>query len=200
MLNKSPSDVEAEKSDRPHVIDALGLSVRRLREAYGLSQRELARLASMTNGAISMIEQDRVSPSVATLKKILDAFGLSLTEFFSSDFEPDSTYFYRKDEMTKIAEGQLALRQIGVGRPNRKLQVLHETYQADGDTGVTMLSHEGEEAGVVVRGQIEITVGNQCSILAKGDGYYFDSRIPHRFRNVGSEECEIVSVCTPPTF
>ena len=38
------------------------------------------------------------------------------------------------------------------------------------------------------------------AILGAGDGYYFDSTLPHRFRNLGEEECEIVSVCTPPTF
>jgi mannose-6-phosphate isomerase-like protein (cupin superfamily) len=36
--------------------------------------------------------------------------------------------------------------------------------------------------------------------LEPGDAYYFDSRLPHRFRNVGEEECEVVSACTPPSF
>ncbi len=165
-----------------------------------MSQRKLATLAGITNGAISMIEQNRVSPSVASLKKVLEVFGLSLADFFADDFEPDTQVFYRADEMTRIADGPVVLRQVGGSMSRRKLQVLHETYAPGGDTGPTMLSHEGEEAGVIVRGQVEITVGGQCEVLGPGDGYYFNSRLPHRFRNLGTEECEIVSTCTPPTF
>ncbi len=178
----------------------VGERLRRLRQVYGMSQRELARSAGITNGAISMIEQDRVSPSVASLKRILDAFGLTLAEFFAPEFAPQSQVIYRAAEMIRIADGPLVLRQVGERLLHRKLQVLHETYAAGGDTGPRMLSHEGEEAGVVVRGQIEITVGGQRETLGPGDGYYFMSRLPHRFRNNGRQECEIVSCCTPPTF
>jgi mannose-6-phosphate isomerase-like protein (cupin superfamily) len=63
-----------------------------------------------------------------------------------------------------------------------------------------MLGHDGEEAGVVIRGRIEITVGEARRVLGPGDAYYYDSRTPHRFRNIGKEPCEIISVCTPPNF
>ncbi len=165
-----------------------------------MSQRELARLAGVTNGAISMIEQNRVSPSVASLKKILEAFGLSLADFFAESFAPDTKVFYRAAEMHRIADGSVVLCQVGSDLSDRKLQVLHETYAPGGDTGPDMLSHDGEEAGVIVRGQIEVTVGSQCEVLTAGDGYYFPSRLPHRFRNISSEACEIVSACTPATF
>lgn len=77
---------------------------------------------------------------------------------------------------------------------------MHELYQPGSDTGAEMLSHTGEEAGVVVRGSIEITVAGRTRELRAGDAYQFDSRLPHRFRNVADEVCEVVSACTPPTF
>jgi mannose-6-phosphate isomerase-like protein (cupin superfamily) len=63
-----------------------------------------------------------------------------------------------------------------------------------------MLSHKGEEGGVVVSGTVELTVGGQSRILGPGDAYYFLSSVPHRFRNPGPEACEIISASTPPTF
>jgi mannose-6-phosphate isomerase-like protein (cupin superfamily) len=63
-----------------------------------------------------------------------------------------------------------------------------------------MLSHKGEEGGVVVSGKVELTVGGQTRILNVGDAYYFQSSVPHRFRNPGPEPCEIISAATPPTF
>lgn len=68
------------------------------------------------------------------------------------------------------------------------------------DTGAEMLQHEGEEAGVVVSGQVELTVGEKSRILTAGEGYYFDSQSPHRFRNLGDEEAVIVSANTPASF
>src|SRR3989304_4622051 len=75
-----------------------------------------------------------------------------------------------------------------------------ERLEPGADTGVDMLRHESEESGVVVRGKLELTVGGQTYVLGAGDAYYFDSRLPHRFRNVGSGVCEVVSACTPPSF
>ena len=49
----------------------VGARLRMVRDRFGLSQRELAKRAGVTNGTISLIEQNRVSPSVSSLKKCL---------------------------------------------------------------------------------------------------------------------------------
>jgi mannose-6-phosphate isomerase-like protein (cupin superfamily) len=57
-----------------------------------------------------------------------------------------------------------------------------------------MLRHAAEEGGVVIiRGRLEVTVGARRRVLGPGDAYYFDSRLPHRFRNPGEDVCELVS-------
>ena len=182
----------------------IGEKLRTIRKKRGLSQRELAARAGLTNGTISLIEKNRTSPSVASLKSLLDAIPISMAEFFST-IEDDAAapkVFYRADEFTEVsptAAGQVSLRQLG-NAADHALQVLHETYPPGADTGPELLSHKGEEAGIVVLGSIEVTVDGNVRILNLGDGYLFDSRLPHRFRNVGNEPCEIVSACTPPSF
>ncbi len=179
----------------------IGTRLKALRGLYGLSQRELANRAGITNGAISLIEQDRVSPSISSLKKVLDGFPMSLAEFFTFDLHHhNNEVFYPADQLKEIGGGGVSLRMVGHGRSRLKLQILHERYQPRGDTGKTMLSHPGEEGGVVVKGQIELTVAGQIRVLSEGDAYYFDSRLPHRFRNVTDGPCMIISVSTPPTF
>ena len=66
--------------------------------------------------------------------------------------------------------------------------------------GRTCCATRSEEGGVVLRGRLEVTVGDQRRVLGPGDAYYFNSRLPHRFRTVGEEVCEVVSACTPPSF
>ncbi len=179
----------------------IGQRLRDLRSTYGFTQRELARRSGVTNGTISMIEQNTISPSVASLKKILDAFHLTLGEFFSDQWLPRKDIFFRACDLKELADGKkLSLRQVGTVIKNHRMQVLHEFYAPGGDTGQAMLCHAGEEAGVIVRGQVEVIVGESREVLGPGDAYYFDSRLPHRFRNLSEVECEIVSACTPPTF
>ncbi|WP_099826418.1 cupin domain-containing protein [Oceaniglobus indicus] len=182
----------------------IGSRLQAVRKRHGLSQRELAARAGLTNGTISLIEKNRTSPSVASLKSLLDAIPMSMSEFFSS-FEEEARnrrVFFRADEFTELAPAGangLSLRQLG-DATRHSLQVLHETYPPGADTGPKAISHTGEEAGVVVRGQIEVTVDGQTSVLSPGDGYLFDSTLPHRFRNTSDAVCEIISACTPPTF
>jgi len=166
----------------------------------GLSQRMLSRQSEVNNGTISLIEQNKISPSVAILKRLLDTLSMSLGEFFSDENFAAEKYFFRAEELSEYGSGKVLFRQVGANVAGRQLQILRERYLPSGDTGKTMLSHAGEEGGIIMSGEIEITVGDQVATLATGDAYYFDSNIPHRFRNPGDEECEIVSVCTPPTF
>lgn len=181
----------------------IGQRLKQIRVERGLSQRELATRAGLTNGTISLIETDKTSPSVASLKSLLDAIPISMAEFFGALEDLDiPKVFYRADEFTQLApEGaeQVSLRQLGNAR-RHTLQVLHETYPPNADTGPEFLSHEGEEAGIITQGQIELTVGDAVALLNKGDGYIFDSNQPHRFRNISAEPCEIVSALTPPVF
>lgn len=182
----------------------IGTRLQEIRKASGLSQRELATRAGLTNGTVSLIEQNKTSPSVASLKRLLDAIPMSIAEFFATIEEPLNTkYFYRADEFTELApqfgDPAVSLRQLG-NAAKHTLQMLDETYPTGADTGPELLSHIGEEAGIVIQGEIEITVDDQVKVLSAGEGYLFDSRLPHRFRNVGTDVCMIISACTPPTF
>ena len=178
----------------------VGTRLRSIRTAFGLSQRELARRAGVTNGLISLIEQNRVSPSVSSLKKVLDGVPMSLAEFFTLDLATAPQAFFGADELVELGNEEVSLRLVAAQRPGRQLSVLHERYAPGAATGEEMLAHRGEEAGVVIRGRIELTVSGATRILGPGEAYYFASQLPHRFRNAGREPCEIISACTPPTF
>jgi transcriptional regulator with XRE-family HTH domain len=178
----------------------VGARLRSVRTTFGLSQRELARRAGVTNGLISLIEQNRVSPSISSLKKVLDGVPMSLAEFFTLDLSAAPQAFFGVDELAEVGSPQVSLRLVAAQRPGRLLTLLHERYAAGAATEEETLAHRGEEAGVVVRGRVELTVGGVTRVLGPGEAYYFSSQLPHRFRNVGRETCEIISACTPATF
>lgn len=178
----------------------LGTRLRSIRESNGLSQRELARRAGVTNGTISLIEQNRTSPSVGSLKKVLDGIPMSLASFFASGGETGPQIFFAAHELQEIAGGDISFRQVGRDLSDRALQVMQERYEPGADTGRAMLSHESEESAIIIEGELQVTVGSQQRVLGPGDAYYFDSRQPHRFRNIGDVACVVISACTPPSF
>src|SRR4029077_3519427 len=125
------------------VPDDLGARVAWLRKMHGLSQRELARRAGMTNGAISLIEKNLSSPQLASLRKILAVFPISIAEFFSMKLKGDQQIFFSKHDLVEIGGRNISLRLVAGQNRSRKLQVVHECFAPGSDTGKQMLSHEG---------------------------------------------------------
>jgi transcriptional regulator with XRE-family HTH domain len=180
--------------------EGIGQRLRALRQRAGLSQRELARRARVSNGAISTIEADKVSPSVSALRQILSSLGLSMGEFFAHDEPGGEPVVFRARELTEIAGGAVSYRQVGADLRGRALQMIHERYRPGARSGRHLLSHQGEEAGLVIQGLLALEVDGRRYELGPGDAYRFDSRRPHSFANAGDSDLVIVSACTPPTF
>ena len=178
----------------------IGARLKAVRGMRGLSQRELAKRAGVTNSTISLVEQNRVSPSVASLRKVLDGLPMTLADFFTYDFEHDEGHFYTRDELVDVSSDEISMLLVAANKKDRAMSILHEFYPPGSDTGPETLTHRGEEGGVVIRGSIEITIAGKTRILNAGDAYYFETHFPHRLRNRGKEVCEIVSACTPPSF
>lgn len=178
----------------------VGKQLRAVRNAFGLSQRELAKRAGVTNGMISLIEQDRVSPSIGSLQKILSAFPMTMAEFFTRDMEGHDNVVFRENELPNVGTKDIRYRLVAASRHDRKMSILSEVYEPETDTGEDLLTHSGEEGGVVTEGELELTVAGKTWVLGPGDAYYFDSRLPHRFRNTGKTPARVVSANTPPSI
>lgn len=180
----------------------VGARLKSIRQLRKISQRELAKRAGVTNSTISMIEKNSVSPSISSLKKVLNGIPISLVEFFSEDHEDkqDQQIVYTPDDLMDIGSGDLHMNLVGKSFPRRQMTFLIEAYAVGADTGNEMLQNDAEEGGYVIAGKVELTVGTDIYVLNTGDSYYFDNNKPHRFRNPFDEECRIVSATTPANF
>jgi transcriptional regulator with XRE-family HTH domain len=198
------------KEDSKEVDGFVGQRLRALRHAQGLTQRALAAKAGVPHGQISMIEGNRSSPSIASLRKIVGGLGLSMTDFFDIETSvprEDQVFFSPKQlielssqfakEKNVRPKGRLSLRQVGDAK-RHNLQILYEVYEPGADSGPAMLEHESTEGGIVVAGEVEVTVGDEVRILKSGDAFLFNSRQPHRFRNISDLPATVITACTPP--
>ena len=179
---------------------AVGARLKEIRLRYKLSQRHLARQSGVANATISQIEAGKLNPTVSMLKKVLDGIPLHLGEFFSDAPETPDRVFFRAEELTEIGDGGVSFLQVGANLNDKAIQFIKECYQPGAGTGKHEIIHEGEECGLVLKGRLQVTVGGESAILRAGDAYYFKSNQPHGFLNPGSDPCELISACTPPTF
>lgn len=181
--------------------EEVGPKLRSAREAAKLSQRALAKKTGVANATISQIESGSFNPTVGILKKILGGIPMSLSEFFAdAPFNLESKFVYRANQLTELSDGGVSYRQVGGDLNGKAIQLMFESYQPRSSTGRHELNHEGEECGLIIKGRLTVTVGGKTEVLGPGDAYYFNSELPHSFRNDENEVCELVSACSPPTF
>lgn len=171
----------------------LGLRLKQARIAAHLSQRQLALRADISNTTISLIEQNRTSPSVAMLKRILAALPVSLSDFFDGTAVIARKSIYRAAELAEVSSGSVTTRRLELPGEGAA-QIMHTFYQPGADTGNRVSTSESLQGGVIVRGHLQVTIDGVRSVLGPGDAYSLQGSLSHRFCNTNRIECEVVSV------
>src|ERR1700756_3010082 len=104
----------------------IGAHLKAVRQLHGLSQRELAKRAGVTNGMISLIEQNRVSPSVSSLKKVLDGIPMALAEFFALDLTGTPAVFYPRSEQVTVSGLPFERQLLAASRTPRAMSLMRD--------------------------------------------------------------------------
>lgn len=169
-----------------------------------MSMTDLARKANLSVGMISQIERGVASPSIRSLRQISDALGVAPAEFFKEGSQPPL------EEMGKIvrkdARRQLWLSHNGVSKElltpdlDGATEMLLVIVEPGGTSGPEHYVHKGEDAGVVLTGELELWIDGHKHLLQEGDSFRFKSSLPHRFHNPGSSETRVMWVITPPLY
>jgi transcriptional regulator with XRE-family HTH domain len=177
---------------------AVGARLRSVREGAGLSQRELAKRAGVTNATISLIEQEKHAPSLASLHRLLNAIPISMADFFALPVVQQNVLFYDKADLATVTRGAAELQVLGSERRDKRLQLFFERYEPGASTGKEMIVHDGETAAVVVEGTVELEVDQVRRRIKAGGGFQLIGKQPYRLTNVGRSVAIVVCACTPP--
>ena len=170
-----------------------------LRRSLGLSQRRAAELSGLTHGAICMIEQNKVSPSVASLQKLLCVYELPLSRFFAEEEARAPSVVIKAEQLIELGSQGVSMKLVHNGNNRRQLGFMLETYAPGTDTG-GQVKHLGEEVGTVLEGSVVLSLAGQTYQLCAGDSYVIDTGEPHSFSNPSGQTCRIVSAHTPANF
>lgn len=175
---------------------SVGQRLKELRERSGVSQRELARRSGQSPGSISAIELGKVSPSVETLKRLLDCLGETLTDFFSVGAAPKPAAFFGPDDLTEVSLGLIHYFQLGGAFSRDSLQFVRAVANPGSDTrSVTHQSYDAE-IGFVLSGRIEVSIDEETRALGPGEGYVIRGHKQIRIRNTFDEDCQYIFIST----
>lgn len=177
----------------------LSRRLRAERERAGLSLRALAARLEISPSALSQIETGRTRPSVGSLNAITTELGVSLDSLFEpadgsgtvrrglrrGDGEPAGPVQRADSRKTLDLESGVRWERL-TASPDPDIDFLYVVYQPGGASSGGVMRHSGREYGLVLEGELTVTVGFDEYLLAAGDSICFDSTVPHRLANNGT--------------
>ena len=178
--------------------EQLGRRGRQLRQAKGLSARELAARSGLTSTYISRLENARLSPTVATLSRLVAAMGETVTSLFTG--EPELGPVVRAAERTPLQSSGVADFRITPSWATR-LEVLESIVAPGHGSGSRPHTHLGdEECVLVLEGSLTIWLDADEHVLGPGDSATFSCQRPHHWLNRGAQPCRVLWIITPAVY
>ena len=174
----------------------IGGRLRSARLARGLTLGQVAAAAGLTEGFVSKLERDHVSPSVASLVSVCEALGLRVGELF----EPPTSAIVRSGEGAQINFGGASVREYLLSPGSQShIEVLHSIIAPNGSGGAELYALDTEiEFVYVMKGKFEIVLGPEHHLLDTGDAMTFRGREPHTWLNPSAtEDAEVLWVLAP---
>ncbi|MFH1699577.1 MAG: XRE family transcriptional regulator [Candidatus Zixiibacteriota bacterium] len=175
----------------------IGQKIKDLRLAAELTQAELADRAQLTKGFISQIENNQTSISLDSMIDILDALGLTISEFFAEEDEEDRITFSRDDRVSMPDRGGESFEMLVPGSTNMLMDPIRVTLD-EGQSLALQEPHYGEEFGYVLTGQLTIIYGKRTYRVKKGGCFYYSAHKKHQIINKGKVSSTFIWVMTPP--
>jgi transcriptional regulator with XRE-family HTH domain len=190
------------KLDSGEAVRFLGREIRGLRKARGYTLAEVSRATRLSVGYLSLLERDLATPSINALHAISRAFGVTISWFFEAGATPETErdIVVRRAHRRRLDFTAGIVDELLSPSLDSSLELLSCRFAPGATSGESAYTHNGEEAGVVVRGRLELWVDGNLFVLEAGDSFGFASSRPHRYRNPGPDETEVVWAITPPTY
>ena len=178
----------------------VGERLRELRLFRRATLRTIAERAGVSESFLSQVERGRSSASIATLRRIAGALGVTMADLFDPDGHP-SPQVLKRDDRPALSFGVLGRKLLLTPRPLNHLEVFAGELDVGGSTGDQPYAHgDSEELFVVLSGTVELELGGELHELERGDSIDYRSSTPHRAVNTGDCLAEVMWIISPPSY
>ena len=189
--------MEQNLNDMEHKIKQIANRIKELRIITGLSVEDMAARTGLSVEEYLECEAGNRNLSIAFLYHCTLSFGVDMGDILEGKSPKLRSY-----ALTRRGEGQRiekAHNMVGFnlasGFRNRiALPLYMELNYKSGKEEIELVTHEGQECDIVIRGQMKIKIGDHTEILNPGDCIYYDSGTPHGMIAANGEDCAFYAI------
>ncbi len=171
--------------NHPAALVDVGRRLRELRSRHRLSIRALAAKSGLNPNTLSLIENGKTSPSVATLQQVAVALRVPVTAFFETEADIHRVTCQRSGGRLSIPFANGLLEDLGAGIARRGIEPFVIVLEPMAGSGPTPIVHTGREFVYCLGGRLSYTIEDETYVLEPGDSLLFDAYLPHRWQNRG---------------
>jgi transcriptional regulator with XRE-family HTH domain len=188
-----PTQNSAARGD----TDSVGKKIREIRSRRRFSLRELAEMSGLSINTLSLVENDKTSPSVSTLQQLARALEVPMTAFFESEPAQKRVVYTRHDRRPQADFGSTHMHNLGKDLAGSRVQPFVVTLEPGAGSGTQLIVHTGHELVYCLTGKIRYCIDNIDYELDPGDSLVFESHLPHRWENLSAQPAQMVLTLFP---
>lgn len=183
---KAPNEKNAE-AGMGDVIASIGNTVNSLRTAKGLTLQALSKRANLSVSMLSLIERGKASPSIGSLVVLASALGVEMTDLIGNGPSKNDRLVARAKDQKVVQTNDGVMRRIVKTDAAHGIEIAINEYDVATANSPKPVKHQGFEYGIVLQGELQITVDGVKNTLMAGDLISYPSTHPHRIVNSGSK-------------
>jgi transcriptional regulator with XRE-family HTH domain len=178
---------------------SIGPRVKALREAGGLSLRDLAERSGVSAPMLSQVERGETSPTLAVAARIAAGLDLRLSQLLRLDESGTVTIVSARERRSggSTRRGH-TFEILTAPLPGQRAELSRHVLAAGASTGgpgdPPMHEPGSREVALVEGGAVTLVIDGERHELAAGDTATFDADLPHHFENPGPGEAVILAV------
>jgi transcriptional regulator with XRE-family HTH domain len=178
----------------------VGERLRALRRLRHCTLKTVAERSGLSESFLSQVERGRANASIASLRRISDALGVSVADLFESG-APQPPRVLRRTDRPSLTFGVLGTKRLLTLKPLGHLEVFIGELDVGGSSGAEQYSHgDSQELLIVLDGTVSLELGDELHGLDRGDSIEYRSSTPHRISNAGHDVAEVMWVISPPSY
>lgn len=175
----------------------VGQRLREIRQEKGYTLRGLAEQSGLNVNTLSLIENNKTSPSVSTLQQLASTLEIPIMAFFETSEEKKSVVFQKAGERRRAPFLHGVFEDLGAGITLHGGQPMLVILEPGADSGITPIVHTGIEFVYCLEGSLHYIVANEEFHLEKGDSLIFEAHLPHRWGNRGQTPSRSLLIICP---
>lgn len=175
----------------------IGTKLKELRLRNDLTLEELASRSELTKGFLSQVERDLTSPSISTLSDILEALGVSFSDFFKEDISVQKVFC--EDDFFVDEQDDYTISYIVPNAQKNSMEPIIIEI-APQSLSMSVEPFSGEEFGYVLEGEIELVFNDEKHLVKTGETFYLLGKEEHHLLNKKKKVAKILWITNPPMF